>query len=32
MMEIMNKKLDEGTFFKLQSEVLKQWPTGRDEF
>ena len=30
MMEIMNKKLDEGTFFKLQSEVLKQWPTGRD--
>jgi len=30
MMEIVNKKLDEDTFFRLQSEVLKQWPTGRD--
>lgn len=29
-MDVKNKKIPEGEFFKLRSEVLAQWPTGKD--
>lgn len=29
-MKLINKKLEEDTFYKIEKEVLTQWPTGRD--
>jgi len=29
-MAILNKKLDNDTFFKIREEVLNQWPTGKE--